>query len=304
MKGAETPFRLFGDVKLDEVALTKLDSAPKKTNLQQKPILNFDIKAEARDNLWIKTDVITAEFRGDFKLLGDTNQIGLLGKTEVLKGKIFFKDTPFDLVTGFARFEKEDAVYPRFNLTARSVVREQRGRAYQDYEVNLQVLGTSDDYKIRLTSNPPLVEQDLISLLVLGVTTRGQEGNYFDLGTAIMGQSPIKSKLQSELGVDIKVQSTPGQATPGVAAATGAPNATAGPGMVPAVRIEKGLSRKTKISYSNTLDQNQARELRLEQMLDENITLNATAGDRSRNNTQARPGDSFGVDVRYRFDFE
>jgi hypothetical protein len=74
--------------------------------------------------------------------------------------------------------------------------------------------------------------------------------------------------------------------------------------MVPAVRIEKGITKRTKLSYSNTLDQNQSRELRLEQMLDENITLNATAGDRSRNNTTARPGDSFGLDVRYRFSFE
>ena len=77
-----------------------------------------------------------------------------------------------------------------------------------------------------------------------------------------------------------------------------------GTGMVPAVKIEKGLSKKTKLSYSNTLDQNQAREIRLEQMLDDSFTLNATAGDRSRNNLQARPGDSFGLDVRYRFSFE
>lgn len=304
LKAVHAPYRLSGNVKLDEVLITKLDSGPTETRNEQEEILTFDIKADAKENLFIRTDVIDAEFKGDFRLLGGTQGIGLLGKTEVIKGKVFFKDTPFDLVSGLARFEREEEIYPQFNVTGRSLVREQKGRAYQDYEVNLQVLGTPDDYKIRLTSNPPLVEQDLISLLVLGVTSRGQEGNYFDLGTAIMGQSPIKSKLQSELGVDIKVQSTPSQTTPGSTVGTGTSTAGTGSVMVPAVRIEKGLSRKTKISYSNTLDTNQTRELRLEQMLDENITLNATAGDRSRNNTTARPGDSFGLDVRYRFDFE
>jgi hypothetical protein len=119
-----------------------------------------------------------------------------------------------------------------------------------------------------------------------------------------MGQSPIRSKIQSELGLDIKVQSAPGQGPTATDTSSASAANPTSPGMVPAVRIEKGLTKKTKISYSNTLDQNQTREIRLEQMLDDNITVNATAGDRSRNNTQARPGDSFGLDLRYRFSFE
>ena len=304
LKGKTTPYQLSGQLRVDEAVLTSLEANERKGPLSDSPSLVFDLRAEANDRLMIKTDVLDAEFSGQFRVVGDDARIGLLGKTEVIRGKLLFKDTPFDLLSGNARFEQADRIFPRFNLSGRSIVREQRGRAYQDYEVNLQVLGNPDDYKIRLTSNPPLVEQDLISLLVLGVTTRGQEGNYFDLGTAIMGQSPIKSKIQSELGVDIKVQSTPGQGPISNTSQANAGGSPTGTGMVPAVKIEKGLSKKTKLSYSNTLDQNQAREIRLEQMLDDSFTLNATAGDRSRNNLQARPGDSFGLDVRYRFSFE
>ncbi|NDD05321.1 MAG: hypothetical protein EB078_10475, partial [Proteobacteria bacterium] len=103
---------------------------------------------------------------------------------------------------------------------------------------------------------------------------------------------------------DIKVQSASSQGQLSTSNPTDSSSAVSTSNMVPAVRIEKGLSKKTKLSYSNTLDQNQTRELRLEQMLNDNITLNATAGDRSRNNTQARPGDSFGLDLRYRFSFD
>jgi translocation and assembly module TamB len=301
--GKGVPYRLSGRLRVDEAVLSSLEAKTSGQTSEQ-PALSFDIKADANDQLFVRTDVVDAEFSGDFKIVGDTNTIGLLGKTEVLKGKINFKDTPFEIISGTARFEREDEIFPRFAINGRSVVREQKGRAYQDYEVNLQALGTPNDYKIRLTSNPPLAEQDLISLLVLGVTTRGQEGNYFDLGTAIMGQSPIRSKIQSELGLDIKVQSAPGQGPTATDTSSASAANPTSPGMVPAVRIEKGLTKKTKISYSNTLDQNQTREIRLEQMLDDNITVNATAGDRSRNNTQARPGDSFGLDLRYRFSFE
>ncbi|MFM8268636.1 MAG: translocation/assembly module TamB domain-containing protein, partial [Pseudomonadota bacterium] len=303
LAGKSIPYLLSGRIRIDEAVLSSLD-AKGSSSSSEEPSLRFDIKADANDQLFVKTDVVDAEFIGDFKIVGDTGELGLLGKTEVKKGRINFKDTPFEIISGTARFERANEVYPRFVINGRSVVREQKGRAYQDYEVNLQALGTPDDYKIRLTSNPPLAEQDLISLLVLGVTTRGQEGNYFDLGTAIMGQSPIRSKIQSELGLDIKVQSAPGQGTPVTDQSTAGSSPNVSSGMVPAVRIEKGLTKKTKLSYSNTLDTNQSREIRLEQMLDDNITLNATAGDRSRNNTQARPGDSFGLDVRYRFGFE
>lgn len=306
LRGKEAPYQLSGQVHVDEALLTSLQSPGGASATDGRPVLTFDIKADAKDKLFVKTEVINAEFGGEFHLVGDTHQLGLLGRTEVRKGQVFFKDTPFDIISGTARFERLTEIYPRFTINGRSIVREQKGRAYQDYEVNLQVLGTPDDYKIRLASNPPLVEQDLISLLVLGMTTRGQEGNYFDLGTAIMGQSPIKSKIQSELGLDIKVQSAPNQGntmSQGASSGQGGTGVSGG-GMVPAVRIEKGITRRTKLSYSNTLDQAQSRELRLEQMLDENITLNATAGDRSRNNTQARPGDAFGLDLRYRFSFE
>jgi len=303
LAGKATPYRLSGRIRVDEAVLSSLE-AKTTTRTPEQPALSFDIKVDANNQLFVRTDVVDAEFSGDLKVVGDTNAIGLLGKTEVIKGKINFKDTPFEIISGTARFERADEIFPRFSINGRSVVREQKGRAYQDYEVNLQALGTPTDYKIRLTSNPPLAEQDLISLLVLGVTTRGQEGNYFDLGTAIMGQSPIRSKIQSELGLDIKVQSAPGQGPTVTDVSSASSTSPTTPGMVPAVRIEKGLSKKTKISYSNTLDQNQSREIRLEQMLDDNITLNATAGDRSRNNTQARPGDSFGLDLRYRFSFE
>lgn len=312
LKGERTPYLLQGRLQIDDLLLTSLSpELAASSPLKKDPALTFDIKAESKKGLLVKTDILSGELSGDFNLVGTDQRLGLLGKTDIIKGELFFKDTPFDIVSGTAKFERPDSIYPRFNLAARSIVREQKGRAYQDYEVNLQALGTPDDYKIRLTSNPPLVEQDLISLLVLGVTTQGQEGNYFDLGTAIMGQSPIRSKIQSELGVDIKVQSTPGQGpmpseTGSAVGGTGAPGSpgTTSTGMVPAFRIEKGLSKSTRLSFSNTLDQNQARELRVEQMLDDNITLNATAGDRSRNNTQARPGDSFGLDIRYRFSFD
>jgi translocation and assembly module TamB len=211
--------------------------------------------------------------------------------------------------TANVKFEERNKVAPRFNVSGRAVVREQRTSVPTDYEVNLQVFGTPKDYKIRLTSVPSLLEPDLISLLVLGVTTRGQEGNYVDLGSVIAGQTPFQSKIQNEFGVDIRMgtqtrSNVPGGVTPG--GGTQSPTASADQTVVPSVKLQKNISDKTSMSISTTVGEEiPYKEFRIEHLLNENFTVNGTALERSRGGaTQTDSVRSYGLDFRYHFTFE
>lgn len=73
---------------------------------------------------------------------------------------------------------------------------------------------------------------------------------------------------------------------------------------VPAVKIQKDITNRTKVSYSSTLDQNALKEFKVEQLLDENFTVNASAIDKFTGSTQNDSIKSYGFDVRYRFQFE
>ena len=69
------------------------------------------------------------------------------------------------------------------------------------------------------------------------------------------------------------------------------------------IQIQKEITNRTKVSYSNNLD-NSKRELKLEHFLDDNISANVTASDRQKSQQDSSTIQSFGLDVRYRFQFE
>lgn len=306
LKGAKMPYLLSGQCRVDQAALTKFDTAPPRVT-EDSPSLAFDIQCEAKDKLMVATEVMNSEFRGNFHLLGNTQRMGLIGNADAMNGSLLFRETKFTLNTGTVKFEAADSIAPRFNVSGRAVVRETRALVPQDYEITLQVFGTPADYKIRLSSTPALAESEITSLLLLGVTSRTAEGNsggnVVDLGTAIAGQIPLQSKLQSELGVDIKINA---QTVKDTSASSTDPAGVNQLSTVPSVQIQKEIMKKTRLYYSNTLDTAiPIREFKIEQSLfDDNVTMNVTAGDKARTETQTQTSKSYGFDVRYRFSFE
>ena len=313
IRGKSRPYHFSGQCEVWDGQLTSFDwnsetsVIPKKYSL---PMFTFDVQCAGSEKLNVATELMQAEFRGNFHLVGDNVNLGLLGSADAIRGHIFFRDTRFNLETASVRFESPRDIIPRFRVSGRANVRESRDsdseqfkgvQEIQDYEVNIQVSGIPSDYKLRLTSTPPLLEGEIISLLVLGVTRRGQSGqNFMDLGSALVGQIPLQAKLKNELGLNIKLSNqsqTTMQSGGNFSAGTWGndPNA-------PSVKIQKEITEKTRLSYSNTLESVPVREFRLEQMLDDNITVNATTMDRSRGNNNSQQ--AYGLDFRYRFNFE
>lgn len=306
LSGQALPYLLKGRCTLIEGKMTSFEMQ-KVSQFQdaRTPALTFDVACECKGGFQVQTDVMNAEWKGDFNLRGDTNRIGILGKAEVAKGSLLFRKTRFDIESGNVRFESAETVRPRFRLAGTASVTEQQAVVTQEYQVNIQVFGTPDDYKIRLSSSPSLSEGDIISLLVLGVTTQVQDGtgSYLQLGTALAGQLPLQTKIQDQFGFDInvKTQELRAQDT-GTTVGTG--TALSSENSVASVQIQKRLTDKTRVSFSNTLETVPAREFKIEQMLDDNLTVNATAGVGTPGSVQNELRQSYGVDFRYRFQFE
>jgi autotransporter translocation and assembly factor TamB len=337
IKGSEAPYTLGGKCKIIEADLTSFnveadasDNHPKKTS----PI-KFDVSCDAKEHLFVSTDVMRSEFKGNLHLLGDTEALGLLGTLESVQGYMVFRNTQFNLTTGSVKFESATKIAPRFSVSGHAFVKEKEARpnstlgqtvqTREEYEVMLQAFGTPDSFKIRLSSAPALAEADIISLLLLGVTPKGHEGNALDFGSTLMGEIPLPSQIENQLGVDIRLNTqlnrgTVNAGTTGATAASGAVSqatlqaaatgVTAGDVTVPAVQIQKEITKRTKVSYSNTIEAIPIREFKIEHMLDDNLTINGTATDRPGNSsvvsptTSGSPSSSYGVDFRYRFQFE
>ncbi len=312
LTGKNVPYTLSGKCNLDEGRLSDFNVGPTSA-VSEEPTLKFDLNCHSEKKFVVDTEVMQAEWKGDFLLSGNNISPGLTGTADASKGIVFFKETKFNLVSGNVKFEDKNRIAPRFNVSAKSFVKEQRAQVPIEYEVTLSAYGTPQDYKIRLNSVPALSEPDLIALLVLGVTTRGQDDNYLDFGSTLVGKSPLQTKLQNEFGVNIKVNMQRNNTAPvasGGNTSTGSGGASGGnltnplDNSVPAVKIQKDITNRTKVSYSSTLDQNALKEFKIEQLLDENFTVNASAVDKFRGSTQNDSIKSYGLDFRYRFQFE
>ncbi len=316
IRGKSRPYMLGGSCEIHEASLTKLQADTSSSPIGKRvPLFTYDVQCQGADHLFVATDIMQAEFRGAFHLVGDSQDVGLLGNAEALRGSVLFRETRFNLDTGSVKFESGSSILPRFRVSGHATVREVKNstlvqptqggapvRDVQNYEVNLQVSGIPSDYKIRLTSTPALLEGQIISLLVLGVATGGQQdGNYMDLGSALVGQFPLQKKLKNDLGVNIKLSNQPQSSMQqGSNLSPGTANYDIN---APTVQIQKQITDTTKLSYSNSLDSVPVREFRIEQMLDENLSVNAATMDRSKGSTN-QSTQAYGLDFRYRFQFE
>ncbi len=309
IKGNNRPYELAGKCRLIEGNLTRFD-VTQNDQSSSAPLFTVDVSCESKDKLLVTTDVMNAEFKGNFHLVGNNVDLGLLGSSELIQGSILFRERKFTLNSGNVKFESSNHIAPRFAISGRAMVQESvtttqvtQAQTSQQYEVNLTVTGTPTNYKILLTSTPELAEADIISLLLLGVTSKREDGNYLDLGSTLVGQIPLQSKIESQLGLDIRFNTQSRSSTP-ITPATAAAASVSSDITVPAVKIQKDITNRTKVSYSNTLEAIPFRELKIEHMLDDNYTINGTAVDGNVGGTDTTTTQSYGIDIRYRFSFE
>ena len=137
-----------------------------------------------------------------------------------------------------------------------------------DYDVNLLVQGSAKNLSIKPTSQPPLSEPDLFSLLALGVTSKTdhnlssdtqQKQTGLEVLAAISNQSQLNKKIQAKLGLTVQLAPSI-DSTKNIA--------------VPKVVVSKKISNKINASYSKPFtgnDQNQ--EIKLQYLYNNNVSL-------------------------------
>jgi len=111
--------------------------------------------------------------------------IGGTGKAPTLDGTVrienFVASLPFSKLNvnnGFVYFTKDDPFVPHINIQATSNL--------QDYNINVFIYGTASDPKTVMSSEPPLRQEDIVSLLATGATTAN-----LNSGTGIAGRAAV-----------------------------------------------------------------------------------------------------------------
>lgn len=168
----------------------------------------MDILINLENKYLIKNSQMDGYVTGSLQLKGPPGNSILLGKLEVEKGaKLYFKDKIFELQTGLVNFANQNEVNPDLYITAASRV--------NDYDINLLLQGPAKTSAIKMTSVPPLAENEIISLLALGVTSSKLDQNIqskdqaaqtgYEIGAVVLSRTGLNKNLKNKLGVDFQL---------------------------------------------------------------------------------------------------
>ena len=129
----------------------------------------FDITIKSKDPFLISGNLATGKAIIDMKLNGTGLHPGLQGQVRL---ENFDATLPFSTLSvqyGFLYFTPDDPLNPRIELHGTSLIR--------DYTVSVYVYGTSLAPEAVFTSEPPLPQEDIISLLATGTTRQELTGS-------------------------------------------------------------------------------------------------------------------------------
>ena len=127
--------------------------------------LKFDIRFLVDGDARVDNDLVRGQARGELQLTGSLAAIGVTGSMAFLPGaRAFYRGNEFVLTRAVADFTERNAIRMVMDVTGEA--------ALKDYRVFLHVAGDMDNLKLQLTSSPSLSQQDIITLLSLGYTSR------------------------------------------------------------------------------------------------------------------------------------
>lgn len=268
--------------------------------------LNIDVKTHEKIN--VKNRLADAILAGSAKITESPLSPDIKAKVALVPqlSKFRFKGTEFIVSEGLVNYDSTNTLNSLFvNLTAIAKI--------SVYDIKMEVIGSDDDLKVNMESNPTLSKEDIFSLLALGVTSDFAKNledkdrtslTTIGLGTLIVDQLKINEGLDSTLGLKLSVlpeigdnDSTPIQNSKNEAISK---NKTA-----TKLRIQKKISNKVGLTFANTFgsSEGQKQEMNIDYNINKKWSIQGVFESDSGSEAGDNESNSVGADIKYRWDF-
>ncbi|UCD19486.1 MAG: translocation/assembly module TamB domain-containing protein [candidate division WOR-3 bacterium] len=130
-----------------------------------------DVGISVPDSIRIANNVAKLAAKADLEVKGYLARPNAYGTiTAIGEGSIQYLGKKFTVVNAVVEFDNPYKIDPVIDLTATTSVAAADG----DYDLYLALNGTVTNWQLQLSSNPPLPEQDIISLVLIGQRRPGE----------------------------------------------------------------------------------------------------------------------------------
>lgn len=267
VQGEQRPYRVAGDFFVDSAMIREKilnqQKGPQKKLLrfvpsngasrdEDVPTFLLDIRARADQRVFVKNDLFDAELKGDVRILNTISAPRIMGESELLKGKLSFKGRDFDIKSAKIEFDNPNSIDPKFDLTSLTQV--------GDKKIQLFALGRPSNWRVEFSSDPPMPEQEIVSLLALGFTAEemrrfnSEEQSVLQRGEAaslLLHATDFNRDVQERTGLEVNVEQSEDTLTGQSIARPQSDEAAAGTS--PKIVVKKRLTKNVGVSVGSTV---------------------------------------------------
>ena len=129
----------------------------------------FDVSIKTKDPFLIRGNLANGGAVCDLHFVGTGLHPGLQGLIRLERVEATLPFSRLDIAYGFLYFDPSDSLNPKMDLHGTSVIR--------DYTIHVYIYGNSLEPQAVFTSEPPLPQEEVISLLATGTTREELAGN-------------------------------------------------------------------------------------------------------------------------------
>lgn len=268
-------------------------------------ILDYNIKTKkpVKSNLIVNGSQTTVSMEGQLKVHGELEKLKATGSLKSSStGELIFRENNFDILSANIIYENQDITDPEFNIKTQTVVspKVQDDEIGQNYNISMDILGTAQNPTLNFSSQPILTEEDILSLLAVGVTSQNLDEDVDSGKQALktsyeVGTDYIKSKLgitkalKKRTGLEVNVSSTIDIEDENAAATK--------------FNIKKQFSDNFEVSASQTEGSNKANDMELRYKINKQISL-SSQWERQQENSATNEEDTIGVGIEYQIEFD
>ena len=325
--GTDLPYKLAGKVSvlhgeiLDDPSefskenQVKLDALkkylPEKNIGDARGYLTLNLTFDSLNPVAIKNNMAEVYVKGSGIVTGDTLSPEINARIEAVapQSKFKFKGHDFSLNQGYVEIKdrgKNRASDLKFVGLSK----------INDYDVKLDIFGTLDKTNINLSSEPALAQEDLVSLLTLGVTSdisknleasERKSVTTVGIGALLFEQLKINEDLNSTLGLKLSVlpefkedESSLIQGKSAVSEGSSSKLKSS-----TKIKINKQITNAIDVSVSSTVGGSieQTQEMNINYNINKKFSLEGVYEVKPAEDENTNNSNSIGADLKYRWSF-
>jgi autotransporter translocation and assembly factor TamB len=185
---------LGGDVTVDRATLRRKDDIPTLLidwfgeTAPETPTagaLRLNLHVEADQTIDVRNPFVRLVGSASLDISGTSDEPGIVGKVEFEEGgEVMVQTLRYELERGALTFSDPTRTDPFIELQANTWV--------QNYQITVRIAGTPDRLTTSVNSNPPLTEEEILSLMAVGYRRQ-------NIGGGAMGVSVASTMLTREI---------------------------------------------------------------------------------------------------------